>query len=293
MPLGATLVHTFSIGFCSTACFAALASLKYSIKPYSVSAVEALRPHISPMLPRRKIVKPGSQLELVCRALGQPAPSIKWFSDETSLSSNSSANSPDGQSNEALLRLFDLDQSVNITCVAESNLGAVSHTIHVLVKNLPNAPRSLLLSSVQAHSAQLVFLPAERAPNTDPVSHYLVEVVMHADLDAQLIQALPDDRLLADNRLSMDEYEHLLKSNGDRSKTMFKIVTNATQSIPADSLLRKNLVYNIYLNKPVIFVNFTSLQPYTEYSVWSRSFLADGTSSEPSPVYNFTTREAC
>lgn len=93
---------------------------------------------------------PGSGLNLTCVAVGSPMPHVSWRKGQADL--NFDGTLPVGKN---VLRLDDIRESANYTCIAHSKLGNIEAHTHVVVQSLPRAPTNVRISDVTPTSVRL------------------------------------------------------------------------------------------------------------------------------------------
>ncbi|KAA3680111.1 uncharacterized protein DEA37_0013775 [Paragonimus westermani] len=116
------------------------------------------RPHFTNIPNPRYVVSPGGRLSLTCTAVGAPVPTVDWYRGTRRLEHEKLDNQPPGT---ARIVLLDLSESINVTCVAESNMGRIYHDVQVVVKNLPPPPQRTYLIDLSATHARLAFTPSK------------------------------------------------------------------------------------------------------------------------------------
>ncbi|KAF5396794.1 Receptor-type tyrosine-protein phosphatase S, partial [Paragonimus heterotremus] len=125
------------------------------------------RPHFTNIPNPRYVVSPGGRLSLTCTAVGAPVPTVDWYRGTRRLEHEKLDNQPPGT---ARIMLLDLSESINVTCVAESNMGRIYHDVQVVVKNLPPPPQRIYLIDVSATHARLAFTPSKTDGSTTSTS---------------------------------------------------------------------------------------------------------------------------
>ena len=80
-------------------------------------------------------VMPGSNMNITCVAVGSPMPYVSWKRGMTDL--NTADNMPIGKN---VLKLDDIRESANYTCIAHSKLGNIEAITQVIVQSLPRRP---------------------------------------------------------------------------------------------------------------------------------------------------------
>ena len=95
-------------------------------------------------------VMPGSSLNVTCVAVGSPMPFVTWKRGMTELTS--ADNMPIGKN---VLKLEDIRESGNYTCIAHSKLGNIEAITQVIVQSLPRPPTNVRISDVTPTSVRL------------------------------------------------------------------------------------------------------------------------------------------
>ena len=73
----------------------------------------------------------GSDLEVTCVAVGSPMPHVKWRKCSEDVSTNSDLRAKIGKN---VLRLGNIQESANYTCVAGSKLGIIEAATAIFVQ---------------------------------------------------------------------------------------------------------------------------------------------------------------
>lgn len=98
-------------------------------------------------------IMPGSHINLTCVAVGSPMPYVNWKRGHVELPTPESA-APVGRN---VLRLDDVRESTNYTCVASSKLGTIEANTQVVVKSLPRPPTNARISEITPTSVKLAW----------------------------------------------------------------------------------------------------------------------------------------
>ncbi|XP_078579507.1 apolipoprotein(a)-like isoform X2 [Branchiostoma floridae x Branchiostoma japonicum] len=101
---------------------------RYSYPANLYIRVRRVPPRFS-VIPEDIEVNRGDNINLTCVAVGSPMPSVQWVKGLHDLSDKPF------QSGRSDLRLENVFESANYTCVASSELGVVEHTVQVTVKD--------------------------------------------------------------------------------------------------------------------------------------------------------------
>ncbi|KAK7945762.1 hypothetical protein WMY93_001490 [Mugilogobius chulae] len=135
---------------------------------YVRGATETLRrvaPRFS-ILPSNHEIMPHGSVNITCVAVGSPMPYVKWMLGSEDLTPEDEM--PIGRN---VLELNGVRESANYTCVAMSSLGIIEATAQVLVKSLPNAPGTPVVTETTATSVTITW----DSGNPDPVSYYIIQ----------------------------------------------------------------------------------------------------------------------
>jgi len=92
-----------------------------------VCTVRRVPPHFTEYTLRAEVT-PGGSVNLTCAAVGSPMPYVRWRRGTVELTPEHSV--PVGRN---VLRLTNVSQSANYTCVAESQLGRIERDTEVTV----------------------------------------------------------------------------------------------------------------------------------------------------------------
>ncbi|XP_055084726.1 receptor-type tyrosine-protein phosphatase S-like isoform X7 [Periophthalmus magnuspinnatus] len=135
---------------------------------YVRGATDTLRrvpPRFS-ILPSNHEIMPHGSVNITCVAVGSPMPYVKWMLGSEDLTPEDEM--PIGRN---VLELNGVRESANYTCVAMSSLGIIEATAQVLVKSLPNAPGTPVVTETTATSVTITW----DSGNPDPVSYYIIQ----------------------------------------------------------------------------------------------------------------------
>ncbi|XP_055007692.1 receptor-type tyrosine-protein phosphatase S-like [Boleophthalmus pectinirostris] len=135
---------------------------------YVRGATDTLRrvpPRFS-ILPSNHEIMPHGSVNITCVAVGSPMPYVKWMLGSEDLTPEDEM--PVGRN---VLELNGVRESANYTCVAMSSLGIIEATAQVLVKSLPNAPGTPVVTETTATSVTITW----DSGNPDPVSYYIIQ----------------------------------------------------------------------------------------------------------------------
>uniref|UniRef100_A0A8C6TC98 protein-tyrosine-phosphatase n=1 Tax=Neogobius melanostomus TaxID=47308 RepID=A0A8C6TC98_9GOBI len=111
-------------------------------------------------------IMPHGSINITCVAVGSPMPYVKWMLGTEDLTPEDEM--PIGRN---VLELNGVRESANYTCVAMSSLGIIEATAQVLVKSLPNAPGTPLVTETTATSVTITW----DSGNPDPVTYYIIQ----------------------------------------------------------------------------------------------------------------------
>lgn len=95
---------------------------------------------------------PGSGLNITCVAVGSPMPYVQWRRGHSDVETGIS--NPVGRN---ILRLEDIRDSANYTCIASSKLGNIEAHTQILVKSLPRPPTNVRVSEISPTSVKLAW----------------------------------------------------------------------------------------------------------------------------------------
>ncbi|XP_032355121.1 protein tyrosine phosphatase receptor type Db isoform X28 [Etheostoma spectabile] len=111
-------------------------------------------------------IMPGGNVNITCVAVGSPMPYVKWMLGAEDLTPED--DMPIGRN---VLELTDVRQSNNYTCVAMSTLGVIEAVAQIIVKALPKAPGTPMVTERTATSITLTW----DSGNPEPVSYYVIQ----------------------------------------------------------------------------------------------------------------------
>ncbi|KAI1290100.1 Tyrosine-protein phosphatase Lar [Halotydeus destructor] len=97
-------------------------------------------------------IMPGSQINVTCVAVGSPMPQVTWKRGHIEVSPQDAATI-----GRNVLKLDDVRESANYTCVASSKLGNIEANTQVTVKSLPRPPTSVRVSDITPTSLRLAW----------------------------------------------------------------------------------------------------------------------------------------
>lgn len=114
--------------------------------------VRTVQPYFSiPPEPRYEVM-PGASLNLTCVAVGSPMPNVSWRKGHYDINS---VGEPSTHIGRNVLKLDDIRESVNYTCIAHSKLGTIEAHTQIIVQSLPRPPTNVRISDVLATSIRL------------------------------------------------------------------------------------------------------------------------------------------
>uniref|UniRef100_W5KZ32 protein-tyrosine-phosphatase n=1 Tax=Astyanax mexicanus TaxID=7994 RepID=W5KZ32_ASTMX len=118
------------------------------------------------ILPSSHEIMPGGSVNITCVAVGSPMPYVKWMLNSEDLTPEDEM--PVGRN---VLELNGVRESANYTCVAMSSLGIIEAVAQVIVKSLPRAPGTPIVTETTATSVTITW----DSGNPDPVSYYIIQ----------------------------------------------------------------------------------------------------------------------
>ncbi|KAB5535717.1 hypothetical protein PHYPO_G00121210 [Pangasianodon hypophthalmus] len=118
------------------------------------------------ILPSSHEIMPGGSVNITCVAVGSPMPYVKWMLNSEDLTPEDEM--PVGRN---VLELNSVRESANYTCVAMSSLGIIEAVAQVIVKSLPRAPGTPIVTETTATSITITW----DSGNPDPVSYYIIQ----------------------------------------------------------------------------------------------------------------------
>uniref|UniRef100_A0A673AFV3 protein-tyrosine-phosphatase n=1 Tax=Sphaeramia orbicularis TaxID=375764 RepID=A0A673AFV3_9TELE len=139
--------------------------VRYSSPANLYVRVRRVPPRFS-ILPSNHEIMPRGSVNITCVAVGSPMPYVKWMLGSEDLTPEDEM--PIGRN---VLELNGVRESANYTCVAMSSLGIIEATAQVLVKSLPNAPGTPVVTETTATSVTITW----DSGNPDPVSYYIIQ----------------------------------------------------------------------------------------------------------------------
>ncbi|XP_033838513.1 receptor-type tyrosine-protein phosphatase S-like isoform X4 [Periophthalmus magnuspinnatus] len=139
--------------------------VRYSSPANLYVRVRRVPPRFS-ILPSNHEIMPHGSVNITCVAVGSPMPYVKWMLGSEDLTPEDEM--PIGRN---VLELNGVRESANYTCVAMSSLGIIEATAQVLVKSLPNAPGTPVVTETTATSVTITW----DSGNPDPVSYYIIQ----------------------------------------------------------------------------------------------------------------------
>ncbi|XP_051719732.1 receptor-type tyrosine-protein phosphatase S isoform X3 [Ctenopharyngodon idella] len=118
------------------------------------------------ILPTSHEIMPGGSVNITCVAVGSPMPYVKWMLNSEDLTPEDEM--PVGRN---VLELNGVRESANYTCVAMSSLGIIEAVAQVIVKSLPRAPGTPIVTETTPTSVTITW----DSGNPDPVSYYIIQ----------------------------------------------------------------------------------------------------------------------
>ncbi|XP_056599120.1 receptor-type tyrosine-protein phosphatase S isoform X2 [Triplophysa dalaica] len=111
-------------------------------------------------------IMPGGSVNITCVAVGSPMPYVKWILNSEELTPEEEM--PVGRN---VLELNGVRESANYTCMAMSSLGIIEAVAQVIVKSLPRAPGTPIVTETTPTSVTITW----DSGNPDPVSYYIIQ----------------------------------------------------------------------------------------------------------------------
>lgn len=116
---------------------------------------------------RRYFLMPGSSINLTCVANGSPMPNMTWKKGSIDLPQEGPV-----AVGRNVLRLENVKESANYTCVAASKHGRVEVTTEIVVKSLPKPPTNLHISETTTTSITLSWT---YEIGTEDIEYYVIQ----------------------------------------------------------------------------------------------------------------------
>ncbi|XP_058274942.1 receptor-type tyrosine-protein phosphatase S isoform X4 [Hemibagrus wyckioides] len=135
------------------------------LHPSELREVRRVPPRFT-ILPSSHEIMPGGSVNITCVAVGSPMPYVKWMLNSEDLTPEEEM--PVGRN---VLELNGVRESANYTCVAMSSLGIIEAVAQVIVKSLPRAPGTPIVTETTATSITITW----DSGNPDPVSYYIIQ----------------------------------------------------------------------------------------------------------------------
>ncbi|XP_051554555.1 receptor-type tyrosine-protein phosphatase S isoform X1 [Myxocyprinus asiaticus] len=133
--------------------------------PSELREVRRVPPRFT-ILPTSHEIMPGGSLNITCVAVGSPMPYVKWMLNSEDLTPEDEM--PVGRN---VLELNGIRESANYTCMAMSSLGIIEAVAQVIVKSLPRAPGTPIVTETTPTSVTITW----DSGNPDPVSYYIIQ----------------------------------------------------------------------------------------------------------------------
>ncbi|XP_051989338.1 receptor-type tyrosine-protein phosphatase S-like [Xyrauchen texanus] len=118
------------------------------------------------IMPTSHEIMPGGSVNITCVAVGSPMPYVKWMLNSEDLTPEDEM--PVGRN---VLELNSIRESANYTCMAMSSLGIIEAVAQVIVKSLPRAPGTPIVTETTPTSVTITW----DSGNPDPVSYYIIQ----------------------------------------------------------------------------------------------------------------------
>ncbi|KAH7936604.1 hypothetical protein HPB49_001639 [Dermacentor silvarum] len=130
--------------------YTCVARNKYGYDRYT-SALQVNAPPKWDVEPRDVVLKRGERLELHCKAVGHPAPEIRWLKEGTELKRPSENRAQVLQNGTLVISNATSEDSGKFSCLASNGIGAaLTKTVTLLVKNGPKIQPFQLPARVKA-----------------------------------------------------------------------------------------------------------------------------------------------
>ncbi|XP_051719761.1 receptor-type tyrosine-protein phosphatase S isoform X6 [Ctenopharyngodon idella] len=154
----------FLLSLCVSLVFSLL-SISNPLTPSELREVRRVPPRFT-ILPTSHEIMPGGSVNITCVAVGSPMPYVKWMLNSEDLTPEDEM--PVGRN---VLELNGVRESANYTCVAMSSLGIIEAVAQVIVKSLPRAPGTPIVTETTPTSVTITW----DSGNPDPVSYYIIQ----------------------------------------------------------------------------------------------------------------------
>lgn len=144
----------------------------------------------------------GSDLNLTCVATGAPVPGIKWRKGYLDLTSDD-----DVEYGKSVLKLKNIQESANYTCVAYNVINKIEFLSMVKVQSLPNPPTNLKTSEVKADSIRLSW----SYEDGDKPHYYVIRYrPRYSNQEYNEISGIVSDHYIIQNLSSYMDYEFIV-----------------------------------------------------------------------------------
>ncbi|BHF81728.1 protein tyrosine phosphatase activity [Sparganum proliferum] len=236
------------------------------------------RPHFTSVPAPVQVMGPGGRISLSCTAVGAPVPTVTWYRGHEELSTYMLDRQPPGT---ARLALFNVTESVNVTCIASSPMGQIKHDVAIIVKELPPTPGlPRFLSQKRIGEVMIAFSRPASNRLQAPVSKFLVQWMETKNfLVEYLITISPEiAAAIQPNNGLFTSGQEVPIERGDSNQVGLHYLTLSAK--------KETLNYEIACR-------LVGLKPYTNYTVWVRSVSPNGDVSASTPPLHFATEPEC
>ncbi|XP_057189266.1 receptor-type tyrosine-protein phosphatase S isoform X4 [Triplophysa rosa] len=144
-------------------------------------------------------IMPGGSVNITCVAVGSPMPYVKWMLNSEDLTPEEEM--PVGRN---VLELNGVRESANYTCTAMSSLGIIEAVAQVIVKSLPRAPGTPIVTETTPTSVTITW----DSGNPDPVSYYIIQYrAKSPDSKFEMVDSITTTRYSIGGLYPNTEYE--------------------------------------------------------------------------------------
>ncbi|VDL91364.1 unnamed protein product [Schistocephalus solidus] len=236
------------------------------------------RPHFTSVPAPVQVMGPGGRISLSCTAVGAPVPIVTWYRGHEQLFAYLLDKQPPGT---ARLALFNVTESINVTCIASSPMGQIKHDVAIIVKELPPTPgMPRFLSQKRMGEVMIAFSRPVSNRLQAPVSKFLVQWIETKNFLVEYLITMSPEIATA-----------IQPSNG---------LFPSGQEVPIERRDSNQIgLHYLTLSAKKETVNYeivcrlVGLKPYTNYTVWIRSVSPNGDVSASTPPVHFATEPEC
>uniref|UniRef100_A0AC35U5G8 Protein-tyrosine-phosphatase n=1 Tax=Rhabditophanes sp. KR3021 TaxID=114890 RepID=A0AC35U5G8_9BILA len=202
-----------------------------------IEDVRRVPPYFSYKLEKVYQVLKDGNINLTCVAVGYPMPRVFWKRQSDEVLLNDPQTAPIGKN---VLKLTNVESSVNYTCIAVSKLGNIEATTTVLVKPVPEPPHGLTVININSTFAILQWKNIRSDEDNLLITHYILRYREKFSTEKQFIEKVVgknETNTIIDHLSPYTQYEVMIASGSllGIGRFSFPLEIETDESLPANS----------------------------------------------------------